>query len=248
MRSGAEAKCHVLQFALLRGLSASVLMVWMTGTLVAGELYRLTDEHGKVIYTDQLPPTQSKKGYGVLDAQGREKGIVPREPTAEERAEAVRQKEAQDKVERELEEQTRRDNLLLQLYGSEEAIESALEASLQISESKRKLLEMNMSGTQKNIELLKEKEALGKSHTKELVLAKKQLIKDEITLQAVDIERDAVIEHYSRILQSWKLAKTRRDLLYPKAQPSGVSPASDAFLLLSPRSAPRPQTGGNGKN
>lgn len=220
-----------------------VLVLCFAPSLNAADLYRMTDEHGKVIYTDQLPPTQSKKGYGVLDARGREKGVVPREPTAEERAEAALRKEVQAKVERELEEQTRRENLLLQLYGSEEAIESAREASLQSSESKRNLLEMNISTTQKNIDLLKEKEALGKSHTKELVLARRQLIKDEITLQAVDIERNAVIEHYDRILQSWKLAKMRRDLLYPKAQPSGVSPASDGFLLLSPGSVSRPQTG-----
>jgi hypothetical protein len=246
MRSGFRAVRCVLQAALSRGLLASVLIPLTTSGLVAGNLYRMTDERGNVVYTDQLPPEQVKKGYGVLDREGRETQQILRAPTAEERAEAARRLEAQAKAERELEEQMRRESLLLQLYGSEEAVNSALDASLQPSESKRKLLELSLSSTKKRIELLRAEEAQGKSHTNELVLARKQLTADEIALQNVDKERDAVIEHYAQVLQSWKSARTRWNLLYPKVQPSGTPPAVDP--LLSPPPSPRPQTGEKGKD
>lgn len=201
-------------------------------SLYAADLYRMTDEHGKVIYTDQVPPSQAKKGYGVLDSQGREKNLVAPEVSAEVRAEQERQRVAQETAKRVADEQMRRESLLLQLYGSEDAIREARESMLQTTEGKRRIHEMNANSIQARIEFLLEKAAQGKPQSKELVELKKSLAVEKIAIQQVDAEKEAVNNHFDLIQARWRIAKARHEILNPKIAPS--MPVTDTFLLLSP--------------
>jgi len=192
----------------------------------------MTDEHGKVIYTDQVPPSQAKKGYGVLDSQGREKNLVAPEVSAEVRAEQERQRAAQEAAKRVADEQMRRESLLLQLYGSEDAIKEARESMLQITEGKRKFHEMNVTSIQARIEFLLAQAAQGKPQSKELVELKKSLAAERVAIQQVDTEKEAVNAHFDKIQARWRIAKARHESLNPKIAPS--MPVTDTFLLLSP--------------
>jgi len=209
-----------------------ILVLCFVPSLYAADLYRLTDEHGRVIYSDQIPPSQAKKGYGVLDSQGREKNLVAPEVSAEVRAEQERQRTAQEAAKRVAEELIRRESLLLQLYGSEDAIKEARESMLQTTEGKRKFHEMNATSIQARIEFLLAQAAQGKPQSKELVELKKSLAAERVAIQQVDAEKDAINAHFDKIQARWRIAKARHESLNPKVAPS--MPVTDTFLLLSP--------------
>jgi hypothetical protein len=220
-----------------------MLVLCFMPSLHAADLYRMTDEHGKVIYTDQVPPSQAKKGYGVLDSQGREKNLVAPEVSAEVRAEQERQRAAQEAAKRVADEQMRRESLLLQLYGSEDAIKEARESMLQTTEGKRKFHEMNASSIQARIEFLLEQAAQGKPQSKELLELKKSLAAERVAIQQVDAEKEAVNAHFDKLQARWRIAKARHESLNPKIAPS--VPVSDTFLLLSP-TPPSPKSEDSG--
>jgi hypothetical protein len=209
-------------------------------SLHAADLYRLSDEHGRVIYSDQVPPSQAKKGYGVLDSQGREKNLVAPEVSAEVRTEQERQRAAQEESKRVAEELIRRESLLLQLYGSENAIEEARESMLQTIEGKRNIHMLNISSMQARIDVLLDKAAQGKPQSKELVELKKSLAAERIAIQQIDAEKEAVNAHFDKIQARWRIAKARYESLNPKVAPS--LPVTDTFLFLSP-TLPPPKPG-----
>lgn len=216
----------------VRFYAAFVLVLNLAPGVYAAELYRLTDEHGQVTYTDRVPASQAKKGYGVLDRQGREKALVAPELSAQDRAEQEIQRAEQDAIRRVAEERTRREELLLQLYGSEDAIKSARESMLQTTEGKRRIHEMNASSLRTRIEFLLEQAAQGKPHGKELVELKKDLAVEEVAMRRVDTEKEEVNAHFDRITALWRIARARHESLYPKTAP--LVPVTDTFLLLSP--------------
>ncbi len=216
----------------VRFYAACVLVLIFAPCLSAAELYRIVDEHGRVTYTDKVPASQAKKGYGVLDSLGREKGEVAPEPSAEARAEQERQRAVQEAAQRVADERVRREELLLQLYGSEDAIKSARESMLQTTEGKRRIHEMNASSLRARIEFLLEQAAQGKPQSKELVELKKKLAVEEVAMQRVDAEKETVNTHFDRITALWRIAKARHEGLYPKMAP--MVPVTDTFLLLSP--------------
>ncbi|MGD9888918.1 MAG: DUF4124 domain-containing protein [Halothiobacillaceae bacterium] len=215
---------------------AALVVVFASPALEAGDLYRLTDDSGSVVYTDKVPPSQAKKGYGVLDSQGREKTQVAPEMSAEARAEQERQRAADEAAKRAADDQMRRENLLLQLYGSEEAIQAARESMLQTTESKRKIHELNVKTLRSRIDSSLEQAAKGKPQSQELLELKKQLAKEEIAIKKVESEKQTVNEHFDRITAKWRIAKARHEGLYPKIVPS--APDMDTFLLLSPTPQP----------
>jgi len=225
--------------AYARGGVSLMLALCTMPSLHAADLYRLTDEYGKMIYTDQLLPSQTKKGYGVLDSQGREKNLVAPEVSAEVRAEQERQRSAQEESKRVADEHIRRESLLLQLYGSEGAIKEARESMLQTTEGKRNIHMLNISSMQARIDVLLDKAAQGKPQSKELVELKKSIAAEKVAMQQVDAEKDAVNAHFDKIQARWRIAKARHESLNPKVAPS--MPVTDSFLLLSPTpQSPKP--------
>ncbi len=200
--------------------------------LHAGEMYRIVDEKGNVVYTDKLPPSQTQKGYGVIDKQGRPSGQVAPAMTEEERAELARKKAEQEALQRAQEERLRKEDLLLQLYGSEEAIENARSSMLETTEGKRRIFELNISTLKKRNDELLKLAASGKPQTHELLRLKKELAEAELAMKKVDEEKAAVNEHFDLLKASWRIAKARRDALNPKVAPT--APQTDNFLLLSP--------------
>jgi len=216
-----------------RRVSVSLVLVLCSmPSLHAADLYRLTDGHGKVIYTDKVPPQQVKKGYGVLDSQGREKGEVAPEVSAEVRSEQERQRAAQEESKRVTDEQLRRESLLLQLYGSEDAIKEARESMLQTTASKLKLHEMNVYSAEERIKYLSAQTIQGSSASKAFEELKKTLEAERSAMQKLDAEKEAVNVHFDKIQARWRIAKARHESLNPKVAPK--APLTDTFLLLSP--------------
>lgn len=195
-------------------------------------MYRIVDEKGNVVYTDKLPPSQTQKGYGVIDKQGRASGQVAPAMTEEERAELARKKAEQEALQRAQEERLRKENLLLQLYGTEEAIENERNSMLKTTEGKRSMIELNISTLKKRNDELLKIAATGKPQTQELLRIKKELADAELALKKLDEEKAAVDKHFDQLKASWRIAKARHETLNPKVAPA--APQTDTFLLLSP--------------
>jgi len=201
-------------------LRASVMLVLcFMPVLHAAELYRVIDENGKVTFTDKVPPQQVKKGYGVLDSQGREKAEVAPEVSAEARAEQERQRAAQEAAKRDAEEKMRSDSLLLQLYPSEQAIQEARASMLQTTEGKRIIHEMNVYSTEARIKYLSAQTIQDKSTSKTLEELKKTLDAERSAMQKMDAEKKAVNAHFDKTQAQWRIAKARQDSMRVKTAP-----------------------------
>ena len=196
-----------------------VLMVCFMPKLHAAELYRVVDENGKVTFTDKVPPQQVKKGYDVLDSKGREKGEVAPEVSSEVRAEQERQRAAQEAAKRDADEQLRSENLLLQLYPSEQAIQDARASMLQTTESKRIIHEMNVYSTEARIKYLSAQTIQDKSTSKTLEELKKTLDAERSAMQKMDAEKKTVNARFDNTQAQWRLAKARQDSMRVKAAP-----------------------------
>lgn len=95
--------------------------------------YRWVDEHGRVIYSDTMPPQQAGRGHQELDRQGRvvrEVERTSRTPEEQRRAEEARRRVEAER-QQELEQQ-RRDRALLTSYTSEEEIDLVRDRALEL--------------------------------------------------------------------------------------------------------------------
>ena len=92
---------------------------------VAAGMYKWTDEKGIVHYSDQMPPEAVNKGTIVMDKQGRPLKKIEATPTPEQQKAKEQEDERQKSIVRQRDEQTRKDQALLQSYTSEDEIEFA---------------------------------------------------------------------------------------------------------------------------
>jgi hypothetical protein len=92
---------------------------------VAAGMYKWTDEKGIVHYSDQMPPEAVNKGTIVMDKQGRPVKKIEATPTPEQQKAKEQEDERQKSIVRQRDEQTRKDQALLQSYTSEDEIEFA---------------------------------------------------------------------------------------------------------------------------
>ncbi|HED17334.1 MAG TPA: DUF4124 domain-containing protein [Gammaproteobacteria bacterium] len=72
-------------------LTAALLGSNMVDSHAEKIMYRWVDENGKVFYSDQVPPSESKQERAILNRQGRKIDTLERAKTQEEFAEAKRQ-------------------------------------------------------------------------------------------------------------------------------------------------------------
>ena len=92
---------------------------------VAAGMYKWTDEKGIVHYSDQMPPEAVNKGTVVMDKQGRPLKKIEATPTPEQQKAKEIEDERLKAIARLRDEQTRKDQALLQSYTSEDEIEFA---------------------------------------------------------------------------------------------------------------------------
>ena len=132
-----------------------------TRPIAAAGLYKWTDEHGGVHYSDHIPPEAADKGTVVLDKQGRQvKKIEPAPSPAELKAREA-EDERQKAIAKAKDERTRKDVALLQSYTSAEEIDFARTRALSAVEAQLKSAETYNADLGKRLaELEKQKAAL----------------------------------------------------------------------------------------
>jgi cell division septation protein DedD len=133
-----------------------VLLLSMT---LQAQMYRWTDQDGRVHYSDSPPPETERRELRVLDERGLTVRELDRPRTREEIEEARRQEalEAQHREEQEARE--RRDRILRQSFGSERELIAArddrvtiVDGSLDITDEKIRRLEEQVARLQQRRE------------------------------------------------------------------------------------------------
>jgi len=102
------------------GVAALLVLVLLASAAqaAAGNIYRYVDNSGKRIYTTVIPPEYVGSGYEVLNDRGQVVRVVPRTPTAGERAALVAAEEAERQRQQAEQAQRENDNMLRRRYRS----------------------------------------------------------------------------------------------------------------------------------
>jgi hypothetical protein len=119
------------------------------------EMYKWVDENGITHYGDRIPPKYAKQQREVLNKEGDTVKVLEHEKTAAELAEDARQAELQ----RQEEEQARRDLTLLDMYGSEEDLIKTRDEQLEHLDGNIRISEIALQNSEKDYKSRKEREA-----------------------------------------------------------------------------------------
>ena len=121
-----------------------ILISWSQG-LVAGNVYRWVDSEGTVHYGDSIPPEYSKRDRDVLNEHGIKIGVLPKEPTEKEVAEAQLAAEHAEVERLRAEELRERDNVLLSTYLSVEEIQALRDRRVDLLDGRVRVTEIYLS-------------------------------------------------------------------------------------------------------
>ncbi|TBW52211.1 DUF4124 domain-containing protein [Marinobacter halodurans] len=108
-------------------LALAVLLCTSLGAAQAGTMYRYKDDNGRTVISNTVPSDASKRGYQILNAQGRVEKTVDPAPTKEELAERAQEKQQEKRAEQQREE----DAQLLRTYSHPDDAVRALRRKLQ---------------------------------------------------------------------------------------------------------------------
>jgi hypothetical protein len=113
--------------------------------------YRWVDQHGKVQYSDVMPPSQAGKGHAELDKQGRViKEVQRTRISPEDRQQQLDAAARQQAEQRKQIEQRRRDTALLSTYANEKEIALARDRAIELES-------LNIRGLQTRLDRAAEK-------------------------------------------------------------------------------------------
>ena len=190
----------ILQLTLLTALGGATFIA----PVGAADVYRLNEERGGVYYTDRLPPERVREGHTVLDSEGREKKTLPPVGTPEEqKAERLRQAQRREQ-ERLVREQAQRDMMLIKLYASEEAINTARDARLEGVDSQRAVLVNQMLTNRQRMDLLLREDPT----SAEIPQLQRKMASDEGAVRNLLHERLAIEARFAADLERWRVLKS----------------------------------------
>ena len=191
----------------------------IAGTLVSGDawsaMYRWVDEDGTVHYSDKLPPEAIRREREVLDDQGRRLNVYPPAKTLAQKAEEARQREAAAAEQARLEEEKRKDRVLLQTFTTVEEIEMArddrlaqIEAQIAIAESKLERLRREQDQLRQRVEAIeKQGNPVPPQLQENYDTARQSLLDNEKFLQARRAEHAELAEKFAADIERFKALK-----------------------------------------
>lgn len=162
-------------------INCSVFACLLVGaSAVDARLYRWVDAQGRVHYSDQVPPEQSKKGHQVLDKRGTKIDEVAREKTRQELIEA-RRKQA---IQAEKDERTRlireRDEMLLRTFTKVEDLDRVIDDRMTVLDS---IINLTQAKVNKLLGQLKAVEERRLNYIKQGKAAPEQLARNIVELR-----------------------------------------------------------------
>ncbi|SNC77014.1 protein of unknown function [Marinobacter sp. es.048] len=118
-------------FALALGFSAQA----------AANMYRYTDENGQIVISSTIPQEATKRGYDILNDNGRVIDTIPPAPTEEE----IAAREAEKQRQKELAEQREKDRALLKRFSHPDQAVKAMHRKIRELEGLIQLKRGNIS-------------------------------------------------------------------------------------------------------
>ena len=93
----------------------------------ASNMYRFTDENGQIVISSTIPQEATKRGYDILNNNGRVIDTIPPAPTEEE----IAAREAEKQRQKELAEQREKDRALLKRFSHPDQAVKAMRRKIQ---------------------------------------------------------------------------------------------------------------------
>ena len=193
--------------------------------VVAGQLYRFTDENGVITLSRSMPPTAAQRGYDIIDDRTMRliKRVDPA-PTAEQiesmkqekkrQAELQRQAEqARNAAERARQKQAAYDRSLLITYPSETDLLRAKESDMSYRQQQINQHQSKMPELQKQLDSIQQQAAerelsgakVTKNMQKRLDAAQEEIRVRKETIKQLQTEIDDLSAKYDRDLQRLRL-------------------------------------------
>lgn len=108
---------------------------------VAANMYRYTDENGQIVISSTIPQEATKRGYDILNDNGRVIDTIPPAPTEEE----IAAREAEKQRQKELAEQREKDRALLKRFSHPDQAVKAMHRKIRELEGLIQLKRGNIS-------------------------------------------------------------------------------------------------------
>ncbi len=177
-------------------------------TMVSAAMYKWVDKNGMTHYGDRIPPEYAKQQREVLNKQGDTVKILEHEKTAAELAEDARKAE----IQRQEQEQARRDRMLLDTYGSEADMLRARDEQLTNLDGNIRISELSLQNAEKDQKSRKEREAQLSKDGKPVPPALQRQIRElqagidsgKKSLAVRQQERQAIASRFERDILRWR--------------------------------------------
>ncbi|CAN0599489.1 unnamed protein product, partial [Ectocarpus sp. 12 AP-2014] len=122
-------------------LAASASALLFAATVAEAQMYRYTDENGQMVISNTIPQEASRRGYDILNTQGRVVESVAPAPTPEE----IAAREAEEKRQEAQKRQQEQDRKLLKRFSHPDQAVSAMHRKVRELESLSQLKRGNIS-------------------------------------------------------------------------------------------------------
>jgi len=136
---------------------AFLLCLFASPAIHAKKMYKWVDEHGKTIFSDQVPPEQSQLRRESLNEKGRIVDVTEKAKTKEQLAQDERLnalKQAQEKI---IAQQLDRDKVLLNTFRNLDDMQAALAGKMQTLDTQKHALEGNLKRAESQLETQQQK-------------------------------------------------------------------------------------------
>ncbi|HID82984.1 MAG TPA: DUF4124 domain-containing protein [Chromatiales bacterium] len=161
------------------------LLAWASA--VDARLYRWVDDQGRVHYSDQVPPEQSKKGHEVLDKKGIKLDEVAPEKTRDQLIEERRKQAIQAEKDERMRLIRERDEMLLRTFTRVEDLDrvindrlTVLDSIINITQAKvNKLLGQLKAAEERKINYIKQGKTVPEQLTRNIVELRQQIKNNE---------------------------------------------------------------------
>ncbi|HXG27765.1 MAG TPA: DUF4124 domain-containing protein [Nevskiales bacterium] len=184
------------------------ILLLCLGSTVAAELYKWVDKDGVVRYGDRIPPEYAKQQREVLNKEGDTIKVLEHEKTAQERAEEARQAELQ----RQAQEQAKRDMILLDMYGSEADLLKARDEQLSHMDGNIRIREISLQSAERDYtdrkqradQLAQQGKPVPEDLQRQLQQLENSIASSKQALAKQQAERQALASRFERDILRWR--------------------------------------------
>jgi len=198
----------------------TVLMLALLTIDAHAKTYRWVDATGRVHYSDRVPPEAIERERSRLDARGLELEKIDRAKTAKELAQEAELRQLRLEEQRLIQEQRKKDRVLLRSFRSEDDILmtrdgklTTIDASIQIIRSNIRRLKLKLAEMQKNAaNLEREGKKISSNYLKEIENTRQQLKGYYTQIIRKEQNKEVIRQQYAADLQRFQELKNLRPL------------------------------------